>query len=172
MVERADGNLEVGSGRVTIRFSLPVLPVLLLSPLVLAACGTGLSPDGTPYTYGAPAPGTVVVSASSLTSSNHREFFYSPTGTTHADSSACETVSGNTPAQPGIAFRITDKNNRTTAVTVSENVFGTSGYNDFNVHTWDTSQSPAYSLVGQVRISAIPASTAARSAQHLRRDNR
>ena len=155
VVTRADGTLRVGQGWVKIRFSLPVL---FLSPVVLAACGTGLPPEGTPYTYGAPAPGTVVVSASSLTSSNHREFFYSPTGTTHADSSACETVSGNTPAQPGIAFRITDKDNRTTAVTVSENVFGTSGYNDFNVHTWDTSQSPAYNLVGQVRINAIPAS--------------
>ena len=137
------------------RFSLPALVV---AALVLAACGTPSSPDGTPYTYSAPASGTVLVSASALTDGNHREFFFSPIGTTHGDSSACETVHASTRTQPGIAFRITDTKNGTTAVTVSENVFGTTGYNDFNVHIWNTSQSPAFSLVGQVRITAIPSS--------------
>jgi hypothetical protein len=133
----------------------PRLLLLLVAALVLAACGTPFSPDGAAYTYSAPSSGTVVVSASSLTDGNGREFFYSTTGTTYANSSACETVSGTSPAQPGIAFRITDKNNVTTAVTVTENVFGSSAYNDFNIHTWDTSESPAFSLVGQVRINAI-----------------
>jgi hypothetical protein len=110
------------------------------------------------YTYGAPSSGTVIVSASSLTSGNDREFFYSTTSATYADSSACLTISGTSPAQPGIAFRITDKNNVTTAVTVTENVFGSSAYNDFNVHTWNTSLSPAYSLVSQVTIHALPSS--------------
>ncbi len=138
----------------------PRLLLLLIGALVLAACGTPLlSPDGAGYTYSAPSSGTVVVSASSLTGSNNREFFFSTTSTTYAaDSSACERVSGTTPAQPGIAFRVTDKDNVTTAVTVTENVFGSSGYNDFNVHTWDTSQSPAFSLVGQVAIHAMPSS--------------
>jgi hypothetical protein len=131
----------------------------VIAALALAACGTPLSPDGaSPYTYTAPSSGTVVVSASSLAGGNEREFFFSPTGSTHADSSACETVSGNSPTQPGIAFRISDTNNGITAVTVSENVFGRTGYNDFNVHAWNTSQSPVFSLVSQVRITAMPSS--------------
>jgi hypothetical protein len=132
--------------------------VVVVSAVLLAACATQSSPDGTPYTYSAPSSGTVVVSSSSLTDGNHREFFFSPTGTTYADSSACETVRASSPAQPGIAFRITGGKNGTTAVTVSENVYGTTGYNDFNVHIWDTSQSPAFTLVGKVRVNGIPSS--------------
>ena len=132
------------------------LPVLLVAAFVLAACATPGSPDGAPYTYSAPSPGTVVVSASSLTSGNNREFFYSTTGSTSTDSSACETVSGSSPTQPGLAFRITDKNNVITAVTITENVFGSAAYGDFNVHLWDTSQSPAFNLVNHVTIPAIP----------------
>jgi hypothetical protein len=67
----------------------------------------------------------------------------------------------SSPAQPGIAFRIADNHNVITAVTLTENIFGTpslSAYNDFNIHMWDTSQSPAFRLVGQVTIKAIPSS--------------
>jgi hypothetical protein len=132
---------------------------MVVAALVLAACGTPVSLDHEPpYTYTAPSSGTVVVAASPLAGGNDREFFFSPTGTVHADSSACETVSGYSPTQPGIAFRISDTDNAITAVTVSENVFGPTGYNDFNVHTWNTSQSPAYSLVRQVTLDAMPSS--------------
>ena len=166
MVERAGGTLEVigprrdfegpvGGWWTTVRLGVPVL---LVAALALAACGTPSSPDGAPYTYSAPSSGTVVVSASALTGGNHREFFFSPIGNTYANSSACETVRGDSPTQPGIAFRITERDNETTAVTVSENVFGTTGYNDFNVHIWNTSQSPAFSLIGQVKLPAVPSS--------------
>jgi hypothetical protein len=135
-------------------------PLLLgIAALVLAACGAPLLSNGAAYTYSAPYFGTVVVSSSALTSSNDREFFVPTLGTTYADSSACETVDGASPTQPGIAFRITDKNDVTAAITITENIFGTSGYNDFNVHVWDTSKTPAYILVGQVTIHALPSSS-------------
>jgi hypothetical protein len=138
-----------------VRFGLPLLGI---AALVLAACGAPNFPNGAAYTYSAPSFGTVVVSSSSLTNSNDREFFFPALGTIYADSSACETVDGTSPAQPGIAFRIIDTNNVTAAVTITENIFGPSGYNDFNVHIWDTSKSPAFSLVGQVTIHALPSS--------------
>ena len=133
-------------------------PLLVVAALVVAGLWKPVSTGGAPYSYSASSSGTVSVSASSTTNGNERELFYSTADSTYADSSACETVSGTTPAQPGIAFRITDENNVTTAVTVTENVFGSSAYNDFNVHTWNTSQSPVYNLVGQVRINAMPSS--------------
>ena len=133
-------------------------PLLVVAALVVAGLWKPVSTAGAPYSYSASSSGTVSVSASSTTNGNERELFYSTADSTYADSSACETVSGTTPAQPGIAFRITDENNVTTAVTVTENVFGSSAYNDFNVHTWNTSQSPVYNLVGQVRINAMPSS--------------
>ena len=142
------------------RLILLLLMAVVVGAVVLATV-TPVSSGGATYTYSSPSSGLVEVSASSLTSGNDREFFYSTTGTADADSSACETFSGTPPAQPGIAFRIADTHNVITAVTVTENIFGTSSlsaYNDFNVHVWDTSQSPAFRLVGQVTIKAIPAS--------------
>ena len=140
------------------RLILLLLMAVVVGAVVLATV-TPVSSGGATYTYSSPSSGLVEVSASSLTSGNDREFFYSTTGNTDADSSACETTSGTPPAQPGIAFRITDNRNVVSAVTVTENIFGSSSssaYNDFNVHIWDTSQSPAYSLVGQRTIKAIP----------------
>jgi hypothetical protein len=140
--------------------SLSFLLVVVVAAVILAAV-TPVSSGGTGYTYSSPSSGVVNVSASSLTSGNDREFFYSATGNTYADSSACETTSGTPPAQPGIAFRITDSHNVITAVTVTENIFGSpssSAYNDFNVHIWDTSQTPAFSLVGHAIIKAISSS--------------
>ena len=133
-------------------------PLLVVAAIVLTALWKPVSPGGAPYSYSAASSGTVIVSASTITGGNDREFFYSTADSTYADSSACERVSGTSPAQPGIAFRVTDENNVTTAVTVTENVFGSSGYNYFNIHIWDTSQSPVYHLVGQVKINALPSS--------------
>ena len=142
------------------RLILLLLMAVVVGAVVLATV-TPVSSGGATYTYSSPSSGLVEVSASSLTSGNDREFFYSTTGNSDADSSACETTSGTEPAQPGIAFRITDNLNVISAVTVTENIFGSSsssGYNDFNVHIWDTSQSPVYHLVGQVKINALPSS--------------
>jgi hypothetical protein len=84
------------------------MAVAILS-LVFVACVVPVTPDGTAYSYSEPTTGTVIVSASATTGSNDRESFYNDT-VSYSDSSACETVSGTSPAQPGIAFRIQDVN--------------------------------------------------------------
>jgi hypothetical protein len=122
--------------------------------LVLGACVVPVTPDGTAYAYSEPTTGTVIVTAASTTGSNDREFFYNST-VSYTDSSACELVTGTSPEQPGIAFRIGSSNNVTTGITITENIYG-GAYDLFDVHLWDTSQSPAFTLVAQVAVDGVP----------------
>ena len=137
--------------------SVSLLVVVVCAAVVLAIV-MPVSPGNLAYTFSSPSAGVVDVSASSLTSDNDRVFFSLTDGTTTAAASACETASGISPTQPGLAFRITNHHHVFTAVTVTENIFESPSepaYNDFNVHMWDTSRSPAFSLVAQVKIQGI-----------------
>ena len=117
---------------------------------------TVLTPDGTDaYTYASSTGSMHVAALDTNTSGNLRSAFWPADAPLVTDSQTCATWASqsNVFTQQGAAFRIAQANGSTRAITVTKNVFYGATW-IFNVHTWDTTATPAYQVVGSILLKS------------------
>ena len=106
--------------------------------ICLSACHAVVTPDGTPYTYNNDVAGVMLVTASTTTGGNDREFLWDGSSPIEADSTVCaQFYNGTGTDQQGIALRISESNGNYEAITVTRNVY-LGDWSYINFHTWNT----------------------------------
>jgi hypothetical protein len=139
----------------------------LIAAIGLSACKVQVTPDGSAYTYKAYDRGsTVVVTAPSTSGGHNREFFWSQTSPTEADSTVCATfASGQGVDQQGVVLRLNrtlvDGVQEVDGITVTRNVY-LDIFDDFNFHVWNTAADPSnpFTQFGDTVIPGLPFGTA------------
>jgi hypothetical protein len=115
---------------------------------------------GPAYLYSPFKEGALTVTARQGTSGNEREFFWRSDAKPVVNSTACaEWVSGDGNAQQGLVFRVVQDDGVVRAISVTRNVYASAQW-VFNFHEWDTSQSPAFTLLGHMSLTAFLAGAA------------
>ncbi|MCU1452163.1 MAG: hypothetical protein JWN46_309 [Acidimicrobiales bacterium] len=114
-----------------------------------------LTPDGSDrYVFGG-SGGTAVVRAPATNKGENLRMAFWPTGARAVvDGQSCASWTGERGprVQEGAALRLKlEPSGRLRAVTITKNVLWGAVWN-FNVHTWDTTRSPAFQKVGDVSL--------------------